>query len=55
MITGGKAGRRQLRISKILELTFDTATGDENVIAFLNLNVCGSDGTSSCSIPLVIH
>ena len=32
--------------------TFDTATGDENVITFLNLNVCGSDGTSSCSIAL---
>ena len=32
--------------------TFDTATGDENVITFLNLNVCGSEGTSSCSIAL---
>jgi len=32
--------------------SFDTTSGDQNVITFLNSNQCGSDFTSSCSAAL---
>ena len=29
--------------------TYDTASGNENLVTFLGLNACGSNGTSACS------
>ena len=53
MITGDYSGTPTVADFQATGIqSVDTATGNENVLTFLNLNVCGTDGISPCSEAL---